>query len=105
MTASNNQKISEILWKGANEHLWDGEGDDDPWSPSCRISQFSCHAVKYALGGKYPGGYRDPTNLYLQTLGLMPHNTFVEFPSGPIRQGARYLFLDFARLVAEDEGL
>ena len=92
-------KISEILRKAADRHL-SSDGKDDFQR---RIDFYSYVAVIYASGALDAR----PAEHFLQTLGvsLDSPSEFDEFPEGEIRQGARFLWLDFAALVAEDEGL
>lgn len=87
-------KISEILRKAANEHLWDRTG---------RLGEkeiYSCDAIA-CVGANSWEAIR-----FCQSLGLNSYSlsAFNEFESGPKRQGARFLWLHFAALVAEDMG-
>lgn len=94
-------KISEILWCAANEHL----------APIKRRRfhhgfemEHSCDAVYYTCQLR---GAKRGALAFLESLGVETDSLFQfkEFRSGSERQGARYLWLDFARLVAEDEGI
>lgn len=94
-------RISEILWIAANEKLWSGN-DADSFG-----DVYSCDAV-----GRYGSNktfYQENAIDFLIELGVNYEDEddeqFIEFEGDEERQGARYLWLDFARLVAEDEGL
>ena len=100
-------KISDTLWAAANEKLWDGvtlDYEADNLYP--RKCLFSCDAIRqaYASTGEWTDS---PAIRFSALLGLDCNSlvAFDEFEYGAERQGARYLWLDFARLVAEDEGL
>lgn len=98
-------KISEVLWKAANDVL-DHRGG---------ICDYTCHAVIRAQGLWDTWGAKsfcdtfasNPALSFLEELGcpIGSGYAFGDIPAGEISQGARYLWLDFARLVAEDEGL
>jgi hypothetical protein len=94
-------KISKILWIAANEKLHPtSEYSAEDW-------HFSCDAVWMAELPPPFTNYADSKACqYLLELGC---NTGIEamdeFERGPERQGARYLWLDFARLVAKDESV
>jgi len=89
-------KISEILRKAANEKLSNGIYDSDT-----SVAQ-SCLAIAFTQK-------RDRFSSALSFVARLgcdfDYSNFDEFPEGEIRQGARFLWLDFAALVAEDEGL
>lgn len=88
-------KISERLHRAADENLWNGYSDD----VIVGKRRFSCHAITYIEGGM-------AAKRFYCGLGIDPEiSCFDEFQEGPIRQGARYLTLKFAALVAESEGL
>jgi len=96
-------KISEILRDAADRYLWDGSRGGH--------QVFSCGAVENVLNDMtnledYAYAYHH-TFLFLKELGVNIHSEyeFDEVPRGEIRQCARFLWLDFAALVAEDEGL
>lgn len=94
-------KISEILWRAANEHLWDGYGDD------LDAIIYSCDAVDKAATGRVVGSYRCGACAFLRELGCTSDAMYLfnEFKSGPKRQGARYAWLMFASMYAEELGL
>lgn len=88
-------KVSEILRRAARENLWDGR------SHIHARREFSFHAVIWAVEG-WP---KDALE-FLRSLGVgRDGNQFNEFRYGERRQGARFLWLEFAALVAEDEGI
>jgi hypothetical protein len=68
-------KLSDILWRAANVHLVP-KGIEPDWVPLVELG-VDCSSM----------------------------DQFAEFKQGETRQGARYLWLDFARLVAESEGV
>lgn len=91
--------VAELLRKAANEHLWDGAGELPPG-----VDALSCFAVILAEGAD--------TGLYVATLAFLSRlgvnawdREFAEFEIGAERQGARFLWLHFAALVAEDGGI
>lgn len=90
-------KISEILRKAADGFLWTGEQRDSD-------NRYSCGAVADVTDQKVDDS---AACNFLMELGVdtWSYHAFDEFPEGEIRQGARFLWLDFAALVAEDEGL
>jgi hypothetical protein len=91
-------KISDILWSAANEHLWSGHAGD---TACFRRSIYD--AMFWALPPTEPF---TPTLRFLLELGMgMDEHADFEEDIGEERQGFRYLWLDFARLVAEDEEL
>lgn len=102
-------KLSDLLWKAANEHLWDGKGAP----PLSYREAFSCCAVFDAANDALPDGaarYGDdwwPARDFLADLGCPTASlsAFSDFANGPERQGARYLWLIFAAMIAEEEGL
>jgi len=106
-------KLSELLRETADNHL----------SPICddlfrrdgsRLIRthdyFSCCAISVCLD-RHPEldfwGSRKAALDFLVELGCPTSSgeSFDEFRKGGQRQGARFLWLDFAALVAEDEGL
>lgn len=101
-------KISDILWRAANEHLWDGSSIQEigQWAFSCDAAFEAASINPTTLKDMY--SYRESAvGEFLEELGC-PVTTaisFFDFPEGPQRQGARYLWLMFAYLVAKDEGL
>ena len=87
-------KISERLHRAADVYL--SAKDDETES----TRYFSCDAVFFDSWDK-------KTAEFLYDIGLDNHgyHEFDEFRNGIKRQGARYLWLKFAALVAESEGL
>lgn len=95
-------RISEILWRAANEHLWDGCGsafDTDSW-------KFSCDAISGGVG--HTGVDSTRALNFIAELGCPrdSHHAFDEFEddeeAGPESQGARYAWLMFASMVAAE---
>ena len=102
-------KHSEILWLAGNEHLSEtGEeiacrgftSSQDTWRYSCDaiLETLECSNFQY-----------EDIQEILSEMGLDAgmvdmYNAFKEFKEGEERQGARYLWLDFVRVVLEDEG-
>lgn len=98
-------KISEILHKAADEFLWDGVSCDK------HLFQYSCDAVGGARIASGLSFFDYQTKDFLHSLGLKPRpgSAFIEFEEDDeateASQGARYLWLKFAALVAEEEGI
>lgn len=88
-------KISEVLHQAADERLWDGVAGW--WESGFDVWRFSCDAIGFE---KYEA------LCFVQELGVDPDGIqqFDEFNYGQESQGARYLWLKFAALVAESEG-
>lgn len=97
-------KISEILHKAADEFLWNGHGSffDQP------LSRYSCDAVtKAIIFLNVP--YEIDSNLFegLENMGLDTEscNQFDEFKNAIDCQAARYAWLKFAAMIAEEQGV
>lgn len=89
-------KTSAILRRAADKRLsTNGDYAYPKW-------EFSCDAATCGLN-YHEQGIMFPT---LRDFGVPVHSmrAFDSFPEGEIRQGARFLWLDFAALVLEDEG-
>ena len=93
--------LADVLWRAANERLWDGRGD---YSHREYVWRFSCDAV--GCDGVTLMERRSAFNL-LQELGCCTGSLdlFSEFADGKKRQGVRYMWLLLAMHVAEDEGI
>jgi len=93
------RKISDLVWKAANKELWTGIGQRR-WI-DC---EYSCVAASLICRSDNEW---TRTRDFLKDLGcpINSYGVFREFRAGQERQGARYLWLDFARLVAESEDL
>jgi hypothetical protein len=92
-------KISEILRKAADEQLDTGSHNHVGWF-NIADAIFSLHAASAVS--------KHCAADFCRSLGLADTVTgvpFEAFTPGEQRQGARFLFLDFAALVAESEGL
>jgi hypothetical protein len=92
-------KLSEIFWLAANEYLGGYEG-------------FSCFAATNAaydaaITLREQMGLVDRAQDFLVALGVDNNSAreFDEFTWGPERQGARYAWLMFASMYAEELGL
>ena len=95
-------KISEILHEAADVHLWDGI-DDNGW-----LSSYSCCAVDDAIRKlAVPRIVEKSIFKGLQEMGVKIGfcNQFSEFPEGEQRQAARYNWLKFAAMIAEEQGV
>lgn len=100
-------KISEILWKAANERLT----EEDDWWGDDEHSNLSCVAAALAEGLSLDDPWRTNAKKsravqFLRDLGCKPHSSrsFNSF-SDDQRQGARYAWLMFASQYAEEQGL
>jgi hypothetical protein len=95
-------KISDVLWKVANENLWDGHTES-------RFNQveFICCGV----GSVYGGETRSLVEGFLSSLGMgLTGTSFSEVSVGRKRkyfteverQQVRYAWLMFASMIAEE---
>lgn len=94
-------KISQILHKAADEYLWDGVKDKN-------VMSYSCAAVGICMTYHGCSAKQEAKVIeFLDQLGcpLYSMEAFDEFETYKDRQGARYLWLKFAALVAEEEGI
>lgn len=93
-------KISEVLWVAANEYLWNGV---DIYH---RKDEFSCLAVG-AADGLFWDYKNSEAVKFLKSLGcpIGALGSFKNFKYGTERQGARYAWLMFASMYAEELGL
>lgn len=95
--------IAQILHKAADEYLWDGELTNAPTRKSRAV--WSCNAVYDCADDQ---GYDYEIILEgLDNMGLIhePSESFKEFHSSPQRQAARYTWLKFAAMIAEEQGV
>jgi hypothetical protein len=94
MKDANKVKVSDVLWEAANKCLFDGE---------VGVSVYSCAAI--AVCAHILKTPPHNTIWFLHNLGVVAYSMseFNEFEAGEQRQGARYLWLMFAYLVALDE--
>lgn len=92
-------KISEILHKAADEQLWDG------CSRKVGKFEFSCDAIKTVAGWSSKEAF--VAQRFVNELGVPMYslNAFINFKRTEDRQAARYSWLKFAAMVAEEEGL
>jgi hypothetical protein len=95
--------IAEVLHRAADEFLWDGFG------PIGTKEYASCLAICRAMGRAEWDTYKPygPVFTGLRRLGLDPRTVgaFNEFEPNEERQGARYAWLKFAALIAEEQGV
>ena len=102
---SNKPTIAEILHITADKYL-NEDGSYDVFK-----NLFSCCAISDAIyADNRDNMYNDISNRIadgLEELGLdtLSLEQFDEFPPGPIRQGARYNWLKFVALLAEEQGV
>jgi hypothetical protein len=101
-------KISDVLWKAANNILFVDLSSD---KYGYNYNHYSCVAVQHACENFEPFHLEAFNKLlgrcldFVTGLGisLSSINAFDEFPEGKERQDARYFWLMFAYLVALDE--
>lgn len=97
--------IAEILHYAADVCLWDGITsvhwpDADP--ASCCAIGSAC----VALIPKFSEEYFYRIDAGLRNMGLNTDDVnFLTFQRGPKRQGARYAWLKFAAMIAEEQGV
>lgn len=99
-------KISTVLNLAADKYLWDGGG------PRNGDNLFSCWAIddavdSYCLSSMVRYMLVNRINEGLETLGLdtCSMKQFSEFEDIEERQGARYLWLKTAAMLAEEQGV
>jgi hypothetical protein len=94
-------KISEILHLAADKYLWDGCLDD------YSTESYTCHAVRKAIDDLQGGEIESAVFEGLMNMGVNPCSSyeFEESFPGPNRQAARYNWLKFAALIAEEQGV
>lgn len=88
-------KISQIIHKAADEHLWDGKKQNN-------LCQFSCGAIRCAANDLQIFFF---ISSWLRELGLDTSSSyeFLEFKYGPERQAVRYAWLKFCAMLAEEQ--
>jgi hypothetical protein len=93
--------IAEVLHRAADEFLWDGESQRT-WDSDYL---YSCDAIFAGLN--LPANIRTRIKLGLIEMGLDAEDFyhFDDFRAGPQRQGARYAWLKFAAMIAEEQGV
>ena len=91
-------KISEILHEAADVYLWDGiEDDHDKQLYSCDAINTATENTQTLL--KIKSGLKE------MGLNTETFSEFKEFPYGEQRQSARYTWLKFAAMIAEEQGV
>lgn len=106
--------IAEILHIAADKYLWDGSGKfiDSPLDKE----EFSCCAIytvvlnnwsSLQFAGCNPLAADAMIDNGMRAMGLKPMSTkeFNDVPPGPKRQAARYAWLKFAAMIAEEQGV
>lgn len=98
------KKISDVIEKAINVHLWDGRLDDY-WDRTSSDT-YSCPAVGLAYKNKYgllPNNIREG----FEEMGLATDSSsqFREFERLEERQYARALWLTWAAMMAREQGL
>ena len=106
-----NITIAEILHRAADEHL---NVSDCPWDYIQGQDRFSCCAIDDAIDHLFDGdlSHYGPDRLCeqiiagLRAMGLEPEDCY-QFEDVPYndRQGARYAWLKFAAMIAEEQGV
>ena len=93
--------IAEILHYAADYELWRGDYCESGESFSCGAIYDAC------LFNQVP--YQVSDNIFdgLSAMGLNPTSVtaFFEFEKGVERQAARYTWLKFAAMIAEEQGV
>jgi hypothetical protein len=94
-------KTSDVLWIAANEIL--AKDRKEATDSDAIKMEFSCDAVRYATNTTF--GDTFAAIRFLRELGVDCGSLgeFREFKPGAEQQGARYLWLMFAHLVAKEE--
>lgn len=87
---------AEICRRAADEWL----SEDDGCSVDGTVA--SCVAIHYIAGQK---AYHEVCDILIECEGTCSSTVFNDFPEGPERQGARFLWLHFLACVLEDGAL
>lgn len=91
--------IADVLHRAADEFLWDGIAP-------VMSQDYSCAALYLATGPGWTYEYRVAlAGLRNMGVDVGSYGEFDEFPEGPERQAARYMWLKFAALIAEEQGV
>lgn len=100
-------KISKVLHLAADKYLWDGVGGIKFYG-----DEYSCIAVRLAvqqIRASNPEACVPTSDIFdgLTKMGVDCRSSweFYFFKEGPERQGARYLWLKWAALMAEEQGV
>lgn len=99
--------IAKVMHEAADIHLWDGLQILDI---SNRKSHYSCSAVSYAamMSGMSVSAMEDLfswlINLGCRVNTFQGFNSALEYPNIESQQAARYNWLKFAALIAEEGG-
>jgi len=109
-------RISELLYKAANECLWPGIEGLEVWNHE-GLYKYICLTLNEALPfDQFDGPIKHETVLYLKSFG-MPLDGTGFLKTGPLfepkssdlsqwaQQQTRYAFMMLASMVAEEEGL
>lgn len=100
-------KLSKIFWLAANEYLPPKMTIDNQTAVGWG---YSCWAILRAVERNVPSfffkEYVQKSSAFMRDLGCRDDGwQFREFSEGPERQGARYAWLMFCSLYAEELGL
>ncbi len=90
--------IAEVLHYAADNFLWHPENGENKFEPSCSAIYWACENLQISRK------QREKIFKGLQNMGL-DTSVFDEFIPGAARQGARYAWLKFAALIAEEQGV
>lgn len=112
-----NVKISEILHLAADKYLFDGKSDYiSRWDNKLgHVKQYSCDAVNRALDELVPFAqfwdtrqciHKGFKELGLDAESFVAFSEFAEMDSpNEASQGARYAWLKFCAMLAEEQGV
>jgi hypothetical protein len=105
------ESISDVLWRAANEFLWDGRLPIPSRLDRDRREMYSCDAVYRAAMANGSSDAWDTyraANSFIRSLGCPTYSMYAfrhkELESDEKRQGARYLWLVFAAMIAKEQG-
>jgi hypothetical protein len=90
--------IAEVLHRAADEFLWNGIRE-----PGGNLREYSCGSAYASCGPSYYKKIKP--GLAAMGLDTDSYTEFDELPEGPKRQGARYAWLKFAAMIAEEQGV
>jgi hypothetical protein len=100
-------KISEILHLAADKYLWDGSSGF--FHPNGRYwtEEYTCNAVGAAIQDLNAWYMESATFGGLVNMGVNTGSSFEfkEYKDDPQRQSARYNWLKFAAMIAEEQGV
>lgn len=102
--------VAELLWRAANEHLSDTAKHWEDARPSNGEDLYTCDAIGSASAASWRDHVEAMARELVDELGLSAYkddqfSAFDEFDAGPVRQGARYAWLMFASMYAQELGI